>query len=1040
MRVREVPVLGDATGEHHHHEAGPRTRTLAAGVFVLVVSLAFWLLSRYPALNDKATMTGAVDKTNPLGFGVAVSVAPTDPFLWRVFATTVNWLYSNMFGMSFGLVVAAGILTLVSTLHHRGARSGFGSSVMGTFIGAPLGLCANCAAPVAGALATSGVRIEGALSAMIASPTLNVVVLTMVVALFPTYMVALKVGATLLVLLLVVPLVGRLVKAEEPSEPLVCEACETATGERIGASLVWTARAVGRNLWFVVRTAVPLMVLAGALGALAITILPWDSLADVLPEVTGFRIVVALVAVALIGVFLPMPVAFDVVTAAVLFAAGMPAAYVMVLLFTLGVFSIYPYSLIGRRVSWRVATSLALTLVLLGVGVGAFAYSIDRRDEARLGALLDEELAAAASRSRPESVTAGARPDEEILGDLAAGAVSWETVGGASASGVTVERAPLAETTGAEGLRFTRIDGRDIGFADRPSRNVLEKYLIPFVQLGGVASGDVHGDGSDDVLVATEKGLSLYANRADGTFEPQRLDAGEPADGPVGAAMLVDLDADGWLDVLFSGWRKGLHVAYNDEGRFSGAEVEHLWEGPADIALAMAAGDLDVDGDLDLVVGNYAGGLGEFAFPESRNVILRNTGDGFEAEELPGVPGPTLTTLVSNLNGDAIPDLLVGNDFSEPDIYYLSDRDWWRQVSASDGVVPHSGLTTMSFDSADVDNDLELEVYVGQASQPQREIPAEALCERLDRPDDRQDCRDSLPVARASLGRKAAPSACAELGDRDRAACYAYGLFRQAREANDPEVCAPVREAFPKAWDVCSYFGRTPERGRTFPGEIPSLQEGNIFLVRDGEGLADRAEEAGIRKGGWTWNAKFADLDNDGWQDLYVVNGWPGLPVRESNILYRNLRGQGFAEATEEAGMEDYLDTYAYTYIDHDGDGDLDVLALPAGAPPVLWRNDTAAASIEIELLDRTRPNRRAVGATVAIEYGDGDAQLREVKTGGGYLSFDPPKVHFGLGDVRSVEAIVVLWPDGAVTELEGPIAVDSRYRLVREGAEEDGR
>ena len=115
---------------------------------------------------------------------------------------------------------------------------------------------------------------------------------------------------------------------------------------------------------WVIRTTVPFMLLAGLLGAALIESIPVDGITELPVNV------VSLLGVALLGTFLPVPIAFDVIIASVLHSLGVPIAHVAVLLFTLGIFSIYPAMVVARSVSVKLVVKLFVSIVLLGMVTG----------------------------------------------------------------------------------------------------------------------------------------------------------------------------------------------------------------------------------------------------------------------------------------------------------------------------------------------------------------------------------------------------------------------------------------------------------------------------------------------------------------------------------------------------------------------------------------------------------------------------------------------------------------------------------------------
>lgn len=170
----------------------------------------FWTQSRYPALNDKAIMEGSIQMEDPLSFESFLSVDPSDPMWKKIVYTTINWIKTNKNGMTFGVLIGAAFLTLIRYLPQKSLKGRFTNSLAGMAIGAPLGVCVNCAAPIAKGIYTAGARAELTLSAMIASPTLNIVVLTMAFGIMPFEIAITKLILSIVVIIGVVPLVVRM--------------------------------------------------------------------------------------------------------------------------------------------------------------------------------------------------------------------------------------------------------------------------------------------------------------------------------------------------------------------------------------------------------------------------------------------------------------------------------------------------------------------------------------------------------------------------------------------------------------------------------------------------------------------------------------------------------------------------------------------------------------------------------------------------------------------------------------------------------------
>ena len=360
----------------------PVFRVLLAALLVSMLAFYFWSQSRYPQLNDKAVMSGTIQLEDPLSFEAAIQFEPTAPLWQRIAYTTINWVKTNRRGMTFGVLFGAAFLTLLRYLPRRSFRGSFANSALGLALGAPLGVCVNCAAPIAKGMFNSGARVETALSAMIASPTLNVVVVAMAFSILPFYVAMTKLVLSLFVILIGVPIVVRMLPLGQRSvaaDALPETVCIVPPERKFEGPLPAIAGFVAdfaKDFWFILRMTVPLMLLAGFLGAIGANLLPLETLKDI--PINIFT----LIAIGAVGVFLPVPMAFDVVIAATLLNAGLPISVVTVLVFTLGIFSVYSFMIVASSMSWRAAFLISAFIVVIGAiaGYGADIYNAQMID------------------------------------------------------------------------------------------------------------------------------------------------------------------------------------------------------------------------------------------------------------------------------------------------------------------------------------------------------------------------------------------------------------------------------------------------------------------------------------------------------------------------------------------------------------------------------------------------------------------------------------------------------------------------------------
>src|SRR5213075_2177477 len=159
-------------------------RILITGALIAGLCAMFWIGSRYPSLQGKASADPNEALSTPLGFERFFPEPPPDQVLRHIGWTALEWGITNRQGMTFGLLLAAGMLTLLPLLG-RASGGKLAGAVRGMLVGAPLGVCVNCAAPIAQGMLKGGGRVETALATLFASPTFNVIVLGIVFAIFP---------------------------------------------------------------------------------------------------------------------------------------------------------------------------------------------------------------------------------------------------------------------------------------------------------------------------------------------------------------------------------------------------------------------------------------------------------------------------------------------------------------------------------------------------------------------------------------------------------------------------------------------------------------------------------------------------------------------------------------------------------------------------------------------------------------------------------------------------------------------------------------
>ena len=336
-----------------------RSLEVALAVFLAVaIAAVFWGEQRYPALLKKLHAGQSLKVSGAISFDALLAVNPTMPLAERVGRTSVNWLWTNRFGMYFALPFGAAIMTILARKRPRRFEHAAANVLCGAVAGAPLGVCTNCATPIGQSLLVSGASTRLTVAAMISSPSFNPVVVAMAFVLFPWPMAAARVLVPTLVLLALPLLVSE-------SRPALKSAIVPDWTGEPHKPILSVLSGFLRNLLRLTLLTLPWMLLAAVLGALA---------AEVVPAYGTHLPVSALgvMAVAVLGTLLPVPMAFDIGLAWVLYRAGVPAAYVTTLLCTLGVVSIYSLTALGQQLGRAAALRLAGAVALLGAIAGFF--------------------------------------------------------------------------------------------------------------------------------------------------------------------------------------------------------------------------------------------------------------------------------------------------------------------------------------------------------------------------------------------------------------------------------------------------------------------------------------------------------------------------------------------------------------------------------------------------------------------------------------------------------------------------------------------
>ncbi len=461
-----------------------------------------------------------------------------------------------------------------------------------------------------------------------------------------------------------------------------------------------------------------------------------------------------------------------------------------------------------------------------------------------------------------------------------------------------------------------------------------------------------------------------------------------------------DYDGDGKLDVALSGSGTFLALYRNEGGRFREVTAEAGLAGvPSGYSLNFV--DYDNDGRLDLYVA-----LNGWSGP-MRNRLFRNLGGGkfrdVSKESGADDGGSGFVSLWGDLDNDGNLDLVVANgvlkDGSVPQIYRNNGNGTFTNVTKAAGLnePPQFGAIGIALGDYDRDGDLDILIN-GLDGAPNRLY--------------RNDGKWKFVEVSRAAGLVQPP--------HNGFVCF----FLDYNNDGWPDVLttslAPwpaVVEGLKKGFTVTSRQNLHPDASRLFRN--------------NGNGtFSDVTVEAKLYHPMGVMGAGVADVDNDGFLDLYFGTGDPQLTRLEPNRFFHNNGDGTFSDLTASVGFARPGNKgHGVTFVDLDEDGDLDIYAQLGGHYPgdhaenAFYRNLKGNENhwLEVDLVGAAG-NRFGVGAVAVVKAG-GMTIHREVKGSEGFGATNPYRLHFGLGQATAVESLEIQWPGGKRERRTGLVA-----------------
>ncbi len=462
-----------------------------------------------------------------------------------------------------------------------------------------------------------------------------------------------------------------------------------------------------------------------------------------------------------------------------------------------------------------------------------------------------------------------------------------------------------------------------------------------------------------------------------------------------GAGLAVnDLDNDGDLDLVLANLAGRNSIFWNEGGLDFRKETI-----PQGRTRAVNIVDVDGDGRQDIVLTHATGAL----------TYAPNQEGEFHFIPLPGAHEPAYAMAWADLDGDDDLDVVTGSYDAQLELelgnsFLFSDGAGVFYYEQRDGEFIPTRLAeraqALAILLADINGDHHLDILVGNDFG----VVDQAW---LYQPDGWQDFQPFSTTALNTMSFDA--------GDINNDGLFEFYATDLKPYSDDGDLMA--------AWQPVLEEMASQARA----ADDTQIME-NVLQVQRADGVFEnRAAFFRVEATGWSWSAKFGDLDRDGFLDLYVVNGivdvqlfrhLPNGELVEENQAFRNVSGERFMPVPE-WGLNVSTSGYGMSMADLDSDGDLDIIVNNLLAPAQLLENQLCGGrSLEVDLRWPGSRNTHALGAMLTLHTSTG-IYYRDVRSASGYLSGDPSRVHFGFPPGSQLNRLAIRWPDDEITRVD---------------------
>jgi hypothetical protein len=491
-------------------------------------------------------------------------------------------------------------------------------------------------------------------------------------------------------------------------------------------------------------------------------------------------------------------------------------------------------------------------------------------------------------------------------------------------------------------------------------------------------------------------------------FENISMNVGLDINELAGGVILDDFNNDGFIDIIVSSWGLFGQIHYfvsDGNGKFN-EQTENSGLKGLTGGLNLSQADYNNDGYLDFYVmrGAWSGYKWMGQLPNS---LLRNNGDGTftDVSISSGIYArhPTQSSVWLDFNNDGWLDLFVGNEtHSEKELnpaqFFLNQKD-----GTFINIAPQLGLDVIGYikgvTAGDINNDGLTDIYVSIIDGPNK-----LFVNRGGSSSENWNFEERSEFAKVTEPLESFPT-------------WFFDYNNDGWE-----------DIFVTCFDTYSLWQQSTEVAADYLGKKYSSDLPRLYKNNKKEGFVDATKSANLDRILPTMGCNYGDLDNDGYLDFYLGTGAPDFRAIVPNRMFRNNAGKSFQDVTYSGNFGHVQKGHGIGFADLDNDGDQDIYAVMGGSVSgdifqnALFENPGNDNNWITIRLRGTSSNRSAIGARIKVTIENEDESKQDIYntlSSGGSFGANSLQAEIGLGNCKKIVNVAINWPNGLATYID---------------------